>query len=210
MDLTTVEYKLAASGPKPKGRADKGKYADKDEVVRDFERVWNNSVKFNGPDHLVSLAGLKLEEAFDKAMRGCPPDEVVSCSLPPLSTSPPRLVTNLLSLLSSLSSSDLLPLLPSSKPTKPTRPTLTVKPNLRLPLLPPTLPLDEPQSRTELLLLDETRKSTVDPSERSTLPSRRISDGPREDRTEDPEEEDRRGGRAEVEEEGRRSKGTSR
>ncbi|KAL7414369.1 Bromodomain-containing protein, partial [Mrakia frigida] len=78
MDLTTVEYKLAASGPKPKGRADKGKYADKNEVARDFERVWNNSVKFNGPDHLVSLAGLKLEEAFDKAMRGCPPDEVVS------------------------------------------------------------------------------------------------------------------------------------
>lgn len=110
MDLTTVEYKLAASGPKPKGRADKGKYADKNEVARDFERVWNNSVKFNGPDHLVSLAGLKLEEAFDKAMRGCPPDEVVSCLLLPSSTtSRPRLVTNLFPLFSSLSSSDLLP-----------------------------------------------------------------------------------------------------
>lgn len=78
MDLTTLEYKLAASGPKPKGRADKGKYADKDEVVLDFDRVWNNSVRFNGPDHLVSLAGLELEKAFDKAMRSCPKDEVVS------------------------------------------------------------------------------------------------------------------------------------
>ena len=78
MDLTTLEYKLQASGPKPKGRADKGKYANKDEVVLDFDRVWNNSVRFNGPDHLVSLAGLELEKVFDKNMRSCPKDEVVS------------------------------------------------------------------------------------------------------------------------------------
>lgn len=78
MDLSTLEYKLQASGPKAKGRSDKGKYENREQVVADFRRIWNNSIQFNGPEHLVSLAGKELEKIFEKALPSLPKDEQVS------------------------------------------------------------------------------------------------------------------------------------
>jgi bromodomain-containing factor 1 len=81
MDLTTAEYKLNASGPKAKGRSDKGKYENREEAITDIRRVWNNSIKFNGADHLVSLSGRELEKVFEKNLHLMPKDDEVSPSL---------------------------------------------------------------------------------------------------------------------------------
>lgn len=78
MDLSTIEHKLLASGPKPKGKADKGKYMVKDEVIRDFRYVWENSARFNGEGHAVTQAGRAVEIQFDLALQKLPADEPVS------------------------------------------------------------------------------------------------------------------------------------
>lgn len=79
MDLSTIEAKLQASGPKGKSsKKGVGKYKVKDEVIEDFKRVWGNSDRFNGREHAVSQAGRALEEVFEKSLTGLPADEEVS------------------------------------------------------------------------------------------------------------------------------------
>jgi bromodomain-containing factor 1 len=79
MDLSTIETKLQASGPKGKGKKGgvPGRYAVKEEVVEDFRRVWGNSDRFNGRDHAVSNAGRALEEVFERELPRLPADEEV-------------------------------------------------------------------------------------------------------------------------------------
>lgn len=79
MDLSTIEIKLQASGPKGKGKKGgvPGRYAVKEEVVEDFRRVWGNSDRFNGRDHAVSNAGRALEEVFERELARLPADEEV-------------------------------------------------------------------------------------------------------------------------------------
>lgn len=87
MDLSTIEAKLQASGPKGKSsKKGMGKYKVKDEVMEDFRRVWGNSDRFNGREHAVSQAGRALEEVFEKSLTEVPADEEVSLfSFSPLS-----------------------------------------------------------------------------------------------------------------------------
>ena len=79
MDLSTIEVKLQASGPKGKGKKGgvPGRYAVKEEVVEDFRRVWGNSDRFNGRDHAVSNAGRALEDVFERELPRLPADEEV-------------------------------------------------------------------------------------------------------------------------------------
>lgn len=66
MDLGTMEKKLKA-----------GQYPSPQAVVDDFALMVRNALTFNGPDHLVSQEGQKLEATFKKQMLNLPrPDEV--------------------------------------------------------------------------------------------------------------------------------------
>lgn len=66
MDLSTMEKKLKNN-----------LYSSTQEVFRDFDLMVNNSLVFNGPDHLVYQEGDKLKHTFHKQMTNLPkPDEV--------------------------------------------------------------------------------------------------------------------------------------
>lgn len=66
MDLGTMEKKLKA-----------GQYPSPQAVADDFALMVRNAVTFNGPEHLVSQEGQKLEATFKKQMLNLPrPDEV--------------------------------------------------------------------------------------------------------------------------------------
>lgn len=66
MDLGTIEKKLKAN-----------QYHSPQEVFDDFALMVRNSLTFNGPDHLVSQEGQKLQATFEKQMSNLPrPDEV--------------------------------------------------------------------------------------------------------------------------------------
>lgn len=83
MDLTTVEQKLIVSDPRgpPKDKSklknwdeSKGRYENVSQVVEDIRQIWENTRKFNGPNHVVTLAAAKLEDAFEKGFRNMPPE----------------------------------------------------------------------------------------------------------------------------------------
>ncbi|EAW10502.1 putative transcription regulator BDF1 [Aspergillus clavatus NRRL 1] len=66
MDLGTIERKLKNN-----------EYKAAQAVVNDFHLMVQNAVTFNGPDHLVSQEGMKLQGTFEKQMVNLPkPDEV--------------------------------------------------------------------------------------------------------------------------------------
>lgn len=81
MDLGTVEQKLIVSDPRgpPKDKSkmkswdpSKGSYGSVSEVVQDVRQIWENTRKFNGPDHLVTQQAKKLEEVFEKMVKNIP------------------------------------------------------------------------------------------------------------------------------------------
>ncbi|ORY31924.1 hypothetical protein BCR39DRAFT_479450 [Naematelia encephala] len=81
MDLGTVEIKLVASDPRgpPKDKSkaskwdtSKGTYGSVAEIVGDVRQVWENTRKFNGPDHVVTQAASRLETIFEKQLRSLP------------------------------------------------------------------------------------------------------------------------------------------
>ncbi|KAK1926264.1 putative Bromodomain transcription initiation factor [Papiliotrema laurentii] len=81
MDLGTVEQKLIVSDPRgpPKDKSkmskwdpSKGNYRSVSEVVADVRQIWENTRKFNGPNHVVSLAAKKLDDTFEKMLRNLP------------------------------------------------------------------------------------------------------------------------------------------
>lgn len=66
MDLGTMEKKLKA-----------GEYSSPQAVADDISLMVRNAMTFNGPDHLVTQEGQKLEATFKKQMLNLPrPDEV--------------------------------------------------------------------------------------------------------------------------------------
>lgn len=74
MDLSTVERKLQSSNPsKPDPNLANPRYRNADEFVKDIKLIFNNTITFNGPDHLVSQYGKRLEAVFDKSAKHMPP-----------------------------------------------------------------------------------------------------------------------------------------
>lgn len=66
MDLSTIENKLK-----------KNQYSSVAEITADVELMAGNSVKFNGPEHVVSQEGQRLKALFQKQLQKLPgPDEV--------------------------------------------------------------------------------------------------------------------------------------
>ena len=76
MDFSRIEDKLNSSNPaKPDPNPEKPRYYTADQFIADVRLVFSNCVKFNGPDHAISLMGRRLEELFDKSIKNIPPPE---------------------------------------------------------------------------------------------------------------------------------------
>ncbi|KAJ1708924.1 transcription regulator BDF1 [Aspergillus flavus] len=66
MDLGTIERRLKNN-----------EYKSVKAVVDDFNLMVQNSLTFNGPDHIVAQEGQKLKSTFEKQMINCPrPDDI--------------------------------------------------------------------------------------------------------------------------------------
>ncbi len=81
MDLGTVETKLFVSDPRgpPKDKSrmskwdtSKGSYNSVNEAVEDVRQIWENTRKFNGPDHIVSQAATRLDDTFQTMLNNMP------------------------------------------------------------------------------------------------------------------------------------------
>ena len=88
MDFKSIEEKLENSVlgkeiPKP----DQPRYLSADQFIADVRLVFSNCVKFNGPEHTISLMGRRLEELFDKSIKNLPPPE--EAKPPPVKKAPP-------------------------------------------------------------------------------------------------------------------------
>lgn len=76
MDFKTIEDKLENSVPgKDVPKPDQPRYSSADQFIADVRLVFSNCVKFNGPEHTISLMGRRLEELFDKSIKNLPPPE---------------------------------------------------------------------------------------------------------------------------------------
>jgi len=76
MDLSTIEDKLNCSNPaKPDPNPEKPRYQTAEQFIADVRLVFSNCIKFNGPDHAISVMGRRLEELFDKSIKNLPPPE---------------------------------------------------------------------------------------------------------------------------------------
>jgi bromodomain-containing factor 1 len=40
--------------------------------VQDIRQIWENTRKFNGPSHVVSLQAAKLDDVFEKGFKNMP------------------------------------------------------------------------------------------------------------------------------------------
>jgi len=77
MDISTIERKLQACNPsKPDPNPNNPRYNNPEEFIHDFRLIIQNTLTFNGPDHIVTQMGKRLEEAFDKAVKHMPVPEV--------------------------------------------------------------------------------------------------------------------------------------
>ncbi|KAJ3828487.1 hypothetical protein F5880DRAFT_1608389 [Lentinula raphanica] len=89
MDFSTIERKLTASNPvKPDPNPMNPRYRTAEEFVADVRLIISNCVTFNGPDHIITAMGRRVEEVFDKQVKNMPTAEppVVKKQSPP----PPR------------------------------------------------------------------------------------------------------------------------
>ena len=76
MDFSTIENKLNNSNlAKPDLNPDKPRYRTADQFIADVRLIFTNCVKFNGPEHAISMMGRRLEELFDKSIKNLPPPE---------------------------------------------------------------------------------------------------------------------------------------
>jgi len=88
MDFSTIERKLNFSSPiKPNPNPENPRYQTADQFIADVRLVFTNCVKFNGPEHAISLMGRRVEELFDKSIKNLPPPEEVKP--PPVKKAPP-------------------------------------------------------------------------------------------------------------------------
>ena len=79
MDFSTIERKLMASNPvKPDPNSANPRYLGADEFIADVRLIFSNCVTFNGPEHIVTQQGKRLEAVFDKQIKQLPPPEEVS------------------------------------------------------------------------------------------------------------------------------------
>jgi hypothetical protein len=77
MDFSTIDRKLVASHPiKPDPNEDTLRYYNADEFIADVRLIFQNTATFNGPDHVVTAMGKRVQEAFDKHLKNLPPPNV--------------------------------------------------------------------------------------------------------------------------------------
>ena len=77
MDFSTIDRKLAASHPiKPDLNEDTTRYYNADEFIADVRLIFQNTATFNGPDHVVTAMGKRVQDVFDKQLKNLPPPEV--------------------------------------------------------------------------------------------------------------------------------------
>ncbi|KAF9649088.1 Bromodomain-containing protein [Thelephora ganbajun] len=98
MDFSTIEDKLKRSNPSnPDSNPEKPRYKTADQFIADVRLVFTNCVKFNGPEHTISLMGRRLEELFDKSIKNLPPPEEAKPApvkkAPPPAPAPPPATT---------------------------------------------------------------------------------------------------------------------
>jgi bromodomain-containing factor 1 len=85
MDFSTVERKLVASNPaKPDPNTENPRYASTDQFIIDVRRIFSNALTFNGPDHVVTQMGKRVEAIFDKQLKQLPLSDEVSNLVSPL------------------------------------------------------------------------------------------------------------------------------
>jgi bromodomain-containing factor 1 len=78
MDFSTIERKLLASNPvKPDPNPSNPRYVSADEFVADVRLIFSNCLTFNGPEHVVTQQGKRVEAVFDKQIKQLPPPEEV-------------------------------------------------------------------------------------------------------------------------------------
>jgi hypothetical protein len=66
---------------------DQPRYLSTDQFIANMRLVFSNCVRFNGPEHMISLMGRRLEEMFDKSIKNVlPPEEAKP---PPVKKAPP-------------------------------------------------------------------------------------------------------------------------
>lgn len=79
MDFSTVERKLTASNPaKPDPNPANPRYQSAGEFIADVRMIFSNAELFNGPDHLVTAMGKRVEAVFDKQIKQLPPPDEVA------------------------------------------------------------------------------------------------------------------------------------
>lgn len=85
MDFSTIERKLNSSNPqKPDPNPTNPRYYTPEEFISDVRLVFHNTLTFNGPDHVVTEMGKRVQEVFDKQIKHLPPPAEVRrflCSL---------------------------------------------------------------------------------------------------------------------------------
>ncbi|THV05961.1 Bromodomain-containing protein [Dendrothele bispora CBS 962.96] len=76
MDFSTIERKLTASNPvKPDPNPQNPRYYTADDFIADVRLIMSNCITFNGPDHVITQMGKRVEEVFDKQIKNLPPAE---------------------------------------------------------------------------------------------------------------------------------------
>lgn len=77
MDFATIERKLTASNPvKPDPNPQNPRYHSADAFIADVRLIISNCATFNGPDHVITAMGRRVEEVFDKQVKNMPAIEV--------------------------------------------------------------------------------------------------------------------------------------
>ena len=82
MDFSTIDRKLASSNPsKPDPNPNNPRYLNADEFIDDVRLIFQNCITFNGPEHMITQMGKRVESVFDKQIKQLPPpaEEVSKC-----------------------------------------------------------------------------------------------------------------------------------
>ncbi|KAF9270448.1 Bromodomain-containing protein [Marasmius fiardii PR-910] len=93
MDFFTAERKLTASNPvKTDPNPANPRYYSADDFIADIRLIFSNCATFNGPDHVVTAMGKRVEEVFDKQIKNLPPPEAPKPPAVKKQSTPPRVV----------------------------------------------------------------------------------------------------------------------
>ncbi|KZT74817.1 Bromodomain-containing protein [Daedalea quercina L-15889] len=90
MDFSTVDRKLVASNPsKPDPNPANPRYYNAEDFIADVRLIFSNCILFNGPDHLITGMGKRVEAVFDKQIKQMPPPEEPKPVVKKVATPPP-------------------------------------------------------------------------------------------------------------------------